>query len=431
MNVKRFAILVVALMLSACGYWLYENLIWTEVRIPGIPKGEAVTNNLYAAQRLLMAFGAKAQSTQGFRDLPEGDPARSALIFPTMRKTLSPRQRQSLLDWVNKGGHLVVVTYTLEDDGDQPDPLLASFGVHQKMKGPPPKAAAKNDNADDKENNDADGTPDQPKSEQPPKRRQAPPPPPIRRLPRGGYAVDGDQNCAAQTETATGSTHFPAATLKVCFDSRFRMVSDNPPLWSAQDADGIHALSLAHGKGRVTVMTDYRFMQNERIGQADHADFLVALLGPELSGLNVTLVPREDVDGLRTLIWRYGWTVVLTLVLLIAVALWRDGARFGPLAPNPVAVRRSLIEHVRAGGEYLWRRDQARTLWQSTLNAARRRIARALPTARTHEQLVKQVAAKTGLNDERVSQALIPVSHPGADAFLRAINTLEQMRKKL
>src|SRR5690349_10205068 len=130
----RILFLVVALVLLGAGWWIYENMTLEEVRVPGFPKGEAATNELYAAQRLLSALGAEAHSRIGFKALPEGDPRRAALILPTKRRVLTQQQRRQLLDWAGAGGHLIVVTYTLPSEGDPPDPLMDELGVTQFVK---------------------------------------------------------------------------------------------------------------------------------------------------------------------------------------------------------------------------------------------------------------------------------------------------------
>ncbi len=410
MTRKHWLILAATLLVfGAAGYWVYDNIEWQEVRMPGLPKGEAISNDLYAAQLLLTEMGAQARSSKGFEELPPGDPKRAALVLPTQRRTVSARQRSQLLDWVAAGGHLVVVTYTLEDEGDAPDPLMSQLGVRQKMhkaKKPPKDATG------------AAGRPRPPLASPKPLRGTA-------RFP-GNYA-----NCPEQTESGAAAPRFPVSPLAVCFNKSFYLESNTPALWNVQGLVGSHVLTMAHGQGRVTVLTDHDFMSNDAIGEADHADFLVALLGPDLKGLTVWLIPHDEVDGLSVLVWRYGWTVVLALLLLVGVVLWRDGMRFGPLVPKAEAVRRSLLEHVRASGEFLWRRRQGRVLWQSALAATQRRIALTIPHTTDPEKLYQLLSARTGIDPQALRHAFFPTIQPRAEEFARAIATLEQVRKHL
>ena len=114
---KARLILLVAVFIGAAGgYWAYENLEWKEVRVPGTMQGEAARNDLLAAERLVNAMGGKARSEYAYTQPPAGDPRQSVLVFPTERRILTARQRAQLIKWIEDGGHLVAVTYSLEGD---------------------------------------------------------------------------------------------------------------------------------------------------------------------------------------------------------------------------------------------------------------------------------------------------------------------------
>jgi hypothetical protein len=411
MKRSHLIILVTLFILTGAGLWIYENVTLEEVRFPGLPKGEAASNDLYAAERLLRQLGAETRSQIGFKAPPEGDPKRTVLVLPTERRVLTARQREQLLNWTERGGHLVVVTYTLASEGDPSDTMLDELGVGQIMQKPEKKKKK---------------TPDDPFGPDEDDAKSARKPPKL-----SGLLKKPDSACPAQREAGTLAPRFPAQVLDVCFDPRFRLVTEDEPLWSVSSSSGMHVASLARGAGRVTVMTDYQFLTNADIGRADHADFLVALVGPDLKGLNVIFTPREDVDPLSVLVFRHGWMVLAALALLIAAVLWRGGSRFGPLEPRPEAVRRSLIEHVRATGEFLWRNGEGRRLWQSALAATRAGMARSLPPTRDPDKQFELLEQKTGIGAGRLRQAFYPPPKPGAEEFARAIATLEHVRKKL
>ena len=262
------------------------------------------------------------------------------------------------------------------------------------------------------------------------------PPPP--RIPRRLRSMFGaERNCPDQRESGQQAPRFKVqetslASMKVCFDPQFRLESKGEKLWEVKSIKGAHVLSVPQGKGEITVLTDYDFMQNEQIGQADHADFLLALLA-FTPGMTVWFIPREEVAGIMTLTWRYGWPALLALAAWLALTLWRTGARFGPLKPAPDATRRSIAEHIRANGEFLWRHGEAASLWQSTIADVKRRIERTLPPAhnRSDRDLLELLAKKSGLGIARLEQAFYPQAAPSAENFSRAISTLEYLRKNL
>lgn len=240
--------------------------------------------------------------------------------------------------------------------------------------------------------------------------------------------------CPEQRDVAgIEPVRFPAQALRICFSRYFHLKSRQPALWSVKGRYGTHALALPLGAGRVTVLSDWRFMRNDEIGRGDHADFLVALIGVDLKGLQVLLVPSEDVPGLHKLVWQHGAAVVLTLATLLAVLLWRAGTRLGPVAARAEPVRRSLLEHVRAMGEFIWREKDAAALWKSAVARTRKQIARALPPASHPDAQIAMLAKKSSLPEALIREALFPTAEPDPDPakFARAIATLEKLRKSL
>lgn len=428
MTQRRIILAILGLFIVAVTWWVVENLTWEEVRIPGRPKGEAVINQLYAAQKLLQSLGANASTDLGFKSVPEGDPSRTAILLPTQRRTLTPTQREALESWVEAGGHLIVVAYSLNAPGELPDALLDRLGVTQKVK-PPPKLqtepgteAKTEDGADDEADNIKKPKPSMPW------------------LPKLNLdcqpQYDRINPQAEDSASDPGAKHaslprFPAQALRVCFDDRFSLQSSTPPLWETEGPHGTHAMMLPLDKGRVTVLTDGFFLRNGEIGHGDHADFLVAILGPELKGLRVLLVPEEDVPGLHEQIWRHGAWVVLTLLALLVVYLWRGGTRLGPVAVPSEPVRRSLLEHVRAMGEFIWREQDSRALWKSAVTMTRKRIARVLPATNNPDVLIRELAKRSALPEPLIRESLFPEVNPDADRFARAIATLEKLRKSL
>jgi hypothetical protein len=419
----RLIFLVVLLVCGAGGYWVYENLTWEEIHVPGMPRGEAARNNLLAAERLIVAMGGKAHSDHVFKALPEGDPQHAVLIFPTQRRTLTPRQRAQIYDWVERGGHLVAVTYTIAGDDAFPDELMERAGVRQFWS-TPPKGKKPRKTGESGESDAGDASEDLADDIAPAKPR-----------PRSVPAAKNASDCPLQRESGTLAPRFgttPDATLKVCFDQRFRVKARGDVLWQAKDASGVHAIAVALGKGRVTVLTDYDFMLNNAIGRADHADFLLAMIGFK-AGMNVSLIPREDVPGIVELAWRTGWPVLLALCAAILIALWRKAARLGPVVAQLETARRSIGEHVRASGEFLWRHGQAEALWKGTLEEVQRRIDLTLPVQhlRNPDDRLRLIEKRTGLGLARLQQAFFPQPSPRSDDFVRAIATLEHVRKSL
>ncbi len=456
--------------LAAGSWWLYENMEWKEMRVPAMPRGEARRNDLLAAQRLVAALGGQSEGRYAFA-LPAG-PARDAvLVFPTQRRVLTPPQREALLKWVAEGGHLVAVTYTVRGDDNAPDTMLDAVGIYQSVnkprRAPAAKDAARNSANEDANEGAQDRANDAPKDDEEDDDEDAAKAAselrarlpgskdvcPAQQISRPAEAAAAAKPAPPETPAATaalasanGPEAAPGASLQpvapaapaaahyldVCFNPIYRLHSARPHLWQAGDAGGVHALAVAHGKGRVTVLTDYDFMKNRRLGDADHADFLLEAIAFH-PGMRVAFIPREDTPGIMRLTWQYGWPALLALAAWLVFSIWRAGTRLGPVLAKPEGVRRSIGEHIRAGGEFLWRHDQALALWQASVAGARRRMERVLPQVVTQPLPVQLqlLSEKTGLGLGRLQQAFDPKPSPGADEFARAIATLEYVRKHL
>jgi hypothetical protein len=95
--------------------------------------------------------------------------------------------------------------------------------------------------------------------------------------------------------------------------------------------------------------------------------------------------------------------------------------------------RRSLAEHVRASGEFLWRHGQMLQLWRATLMRTRRHVERVLPAAAFAgpTKQIDALAQRSGLPPKSIEQALDTQNAPPADQFPNIIATLEHLRKKL
>src|SRR5687767_7464389 len=76
-------------------------------------RGEAARDSYLAARRMLDAMGAPVTRLYYLdQRMPSTD---ATLIMPDERSGLTSDRAEQLLDWVGRGGHLVVVVWTLWD----------------------------------------------------------------------------------------------------------------------------------------------------------------------------------------------------------------------------------------------------------------------------------------------------------------------------
>lgn len=383
------AVTVVGLLLAA---WFLRSFQRVERTLALPPHGEAGYNPLYALKRALQEDGVRVDSRMRM-DLathPLGE--RDTLLLLGDPRLIAPPEARRLLDWVNAGGHLIVRTpprRTWERALDAP--LLAQLRIVLKAH---------------------------------------------------------DAQCVAlQLRDEKPSQEF-------CSGRRFSFDQVQPELsWGDLDAGYVYA-RLAHGKGRVDVLADTDFLENGRPGAAAAVD-LGALFGHRSrgSGLReaahqvlarqvlapnygrgvIHLVYAAQMPSLLRSVLSHGWPVWLPLLLAVLAWLWARAQRFGPLRPAPAPDRRSLLEHVHASGQHLFRYGKGALLHAAVRQAFLTRLQRRDPVsaALAGEAQVAALAQRLQVDPARLRQALqVPGSREPA-AFRDRVSLLIQLRNRL
>jgi hypothetical protein len=136
-------------------------------------------------------------------------------------------------------------------------------------------------------------------------------------------------------------------------------------------------------------------------------------------------------------LWRllldHAWRVLLPLLLALLVWLWMRAERLGPLRPSPSHDRRSLLEHVQASGDHLYRYGRRATLYSAAHEAFLRQLRRRDPYAAALEgpAQIDAIAARTGLTSADVEAALRYPRSGDAKDFVLRIAKLFQLRQRL
>lgn len=109
------------LLVTAGGYWFYQNFSRVTESTEVGYQGDARYNPLLAAERFLNQKATPVKSMASLVGLPATN---GTLVMPTQRYDRGTQQSQLLLDWVRAGGHLIVIPVETS-----PDRLLNRFGV--------------------------------------------------------------------------------------------------------------------------------------------------------------------------------------------------------------------------------------------------------------------------------------------------------------
>ena len=393
---RALSVRIVALvaLLGAAALFFATSCEKRTFELPTGYHGEAARNNYLAAERLLERMGMPAKSFADPSALAKLPSTKGTIIVPTRRHTLGARTSQHLLDWVEQGGNLVVVTWSLWDDSRrEPDPILDPLGVHQFM------------------NDDDDG-----KAAEPEKEPEQEPDEPV-----------------------VGTLDFPDrdTPLQARFDPRFYFELDESEegkvLLEMGDENGTHLLTLRHGKGLVTALTDDYFLANATIHELDHAELVYRMT--RLGGHRgpIWFVYGDAFPSPFGLLLRYGWMVLAAAAVWLVLWLWSASRRFGPIAPDPTPARRELMEHGRAAGRLQWRRGGAAALLAATREAlfARARARHPAFESLTPAEQAAHLATRSGLAPERIAEALAFQGSPDPGRFAGDVAVLEKLRRSL
>lgn len=363
--------------------WFFYAFERVEVTDDLPPRGEAAYNPLFALKLALADDGRKvaARPRLQLRDVPL-KPADTLLLLGDTREIPAP-DRDAILAWVRSGGHLILRTPPVSSSGlldlgfDPIDaervPLLSDLGV-------------------------------------------AP-------LPDGEcmqILVDGfDSHVEFCDGRSFELDEFAEAPLHA---------------WSDEETGAYGFARLPHGKGTVDVLADLDFLVNEKLEEGPHYALTRQLLAPNYDrGGMFHLVYRMEMPSLWGLLWKRFWMLLLPCALGIATWLWMRSERLGPLRPSPADDRRSLLEHVHASGEHLYRYGRAASLYAAVFDAFLQRLRRRDPYAAALDgpARVDAIARRTGLPAHEVEAALRYPRPGDARDFVLRVAQLLTLRQRL
>ena len=372
------ALSVLGVVVAALAVWWFletHHRVKEEIKLD--PKGEASYNPLYALKLSLRDAGQRVESRQRLR-LSEHPlkPADTVLMVGDLR-ALPVADAEALLDWVARGGHLVVTTPppgVAIEDGDVP--LLTDLGI-------------------------------------------AP--------------YDDIPECMG-LQVGTFARHD-----EFCSGRRFYFFDEEAQVeaaWSEKNEDGLDYgyARVARGEGSVDVLAELDFLRNDKLEDGPHLALTRQLLQPNWDARGtIHLIYSADMPPLWKLLLDHGWRVLLPLLLALLVWLWMRAERLGPLLPPPAADRRSLLEHVQASGEHLYRYGRRATLYAAVHEAFMRRLRQRDPYAAALDgpAQVEAIARRTGLSKDEVEAALRYPSSGDRKDFVQRIARLLQLRRKL
>lgn len=371
-------LLVLAGVLFASWFFTYhEKVIKTEY--VGY-SGEARVNDFLAAEMLIRELGLEADSRSELVPTKWLPDQYDTLIVHASEPLSFGAEFDMLAAWVLNGGHLVLLPP--QRDTEFADILLDYFGF--TLEPIEMDDSEDDDDADEAASEDEEETYD--------------------------YIIDLDSTLVRilpHDDTTTSAT----------------LSAD----------DGIVAARREWGDGYVTVVANAWYFSNYNLDEYDHARLLMDIVAGYVEEGKTWFIYSTSFPSLWALIWRNGPFVVLGFGASLLLWLWSRAPKFGPsVAPDSLA-RRSILEHVRAAGNFAWRNRSAADLVASStaaiLHEAERRhpgISRLAPQAQA-----QQLARMTGMRDSYLFDALFNQDHTSHRDFTRLMKVLQRIRKNL
>ena len=371
------AALVAAPFLALFLYAAFNWYVWVERPYPVGMGDEARKNPYLALDQFLARMGARTEFARSPVQLSR-PPEKGALIIAARRLAFMTPQRVREIDaWVRRGGMLVVEAEPTGID----DPLLENYGIERNI----PEWDR--------------GTPEE--------RRAA-----KKRETERREARKAESRAAASTDyVATIPWPDAPKPLRVLLPGPgLRIAGEGEPakLVSAMAGDRLVLVAFDADAGRVVVLSSLNFLRNRDLGQNNHAEFAWRLATGAPQQRTSMLFLRVPSPSLLAWIRENAWPVVISAMVLLLLWLGRIVPRFGPLEPEPPPVRRSLVEHLRAAGRFVWSRGDA----QKLIEAARDRVWRTALRRRgglaglAHSKAHDTLVSLTGQTPATVQRAL-------------------------
>jgi hypothetical protein len=355
--------------------WVANNTYWTDVTVPMPLKGEAAINPFYAVQRFAEALGAHTEWNRGM-SLP---PANGVVFISAWDWDLTADRRQRLEHWVEAGGRLVVDNSLISST----EAFEQWSGIHQELTEPPKKGK-----------------------------------------------VAPIQTTRCYTLNETGDSH---DSYSICgMDVASSLKTTRRMSWAlGRDTWGLQAVRVKLGRGSVTMINGTPFVER---GLFDDDNGRLFVAATQLrSGDQIHFFSESSHASLLELAWQLGWPVVCLLLVLIALALWRGSARFGPLVAPADIARRSLAEQIRGTGQFSLRVGGGGSLHAAAARALNEVAARYISA---YERLpgterMSALAQATGFEADRLAAALHYSGARRSDHLGAAIELLESARRRI
>ena len=380
MTRSQVTALLSLILLVALGFYVARNTYWEDIPYPTPPKGEAITNPFYAAQRFAEKLGATTVRQRAL-DIPS---PQSVIVLSVWHWDLTPQRQAQLRPWVESGGRLVVDRMLSGDLSDFESWTGVTWDYDEHA------ANAFYEKLDD----------DQP--------------------------FQGER-CQPVDELAEE----PGPPYSLCGADFSFLATDRETPWALRDAIGHQAVRVGVGQGSVTVINAVPFT-HQALFAGDHAAVFVAATQLK-RGDHVVFLTEDDHPSLLALLWMHGGPAVTLFLAMVALFLWRGALRFGPTVGPPEPRRRSMAEQIRGSGYFALKFGEGAPLHAAAVRALTEAANRRIPaySRLSRPQKIAALGKATGMSGEAVVSAMDGASKRRPKELPNTLALLESARRQL
>jgi hypothetical protein len=373
-----WAIILSSLVIGIYSYWFYTNFEKVIFEKDIGPTKEAKANPFFAAEKFLTALDKSVETHKTFAILDKKLKAYDILIIESSRVGLSDSKREQINQWVESGGHLILLATEVYDDekGTSRDVFLDELG--------------------------------------------------IRLYENYNYSWDDDE----QEHIARFTLGDSGEPTKVEFNLEYYLQDDGgkASFVEGNDYSDLFAQYL-WGLGTISVVTDMNIWKNSYIDDLDHAMFLYQLVD---DGENISFLYQAVQPSLLSLMFERIPMIVISFLAFVCIFLFSYSWRKGSPQSDAILSQREIMQHIEAAGEFSYRNDDGKRLLDALVSSLELRLRKSIHNyngLKAREKLVK-ISQLTGIKENDL-QILWNDSERTQDNFVKQVILTQNIRKHL
>lgn len=413
---------VLVILLGAYVYW-YSQLEWVEQTVELGPKGEALRNPYLAAEEFLRHKGKQTYFQRGFSGLAElklGEqtiPSGDTLVLTQTYQALPEPYVQALWQWVQDGGNLILAATNPYIGAEErlPDPLLKRLNLILIKHWEPDFSELVENLSDDLHSDDAE-------PELLEDQLAAP-----SELETNNPDQPWQPDCFGASRTGINWPGYALPlVLSAGYSARLRAAQGE---LDEQNEPSIFE-SFIIGAGSIHVFAEDLSFTNENIACFDNA-----LLFWELTKNSgkIWFASNASSPSFWRELWRLSAVGCIALLMALALWVWQQGTRFGPIFSIDRSSRRNFIDHIKASATFLYRNRGNGPLLEALRNEVRQRMQIkyshfAKLSQAQQLQKYQQVSAMAAEDIEKAMFEPLPVP---SKRFISTVRRLQHLRNRL